>query len=149
MGGVADLERFLSRFDEPVAATARRCLASVRRLVPGATELVYDAYNALSISFATDEVLKSAFVAVVVYPRHVNVAFHRGAELDDPKHLLQGEGARIRHVRANDRAFGRDLASFVRRAAQAAGFRARSQPGQVIIKRVYARQRARRPANQR
>lgn len=30
---------------------------------------------------------------------HVNVGFWRGAQLDDPKRLLQGSGAKMRHLK--------------------------------------------------
>jgi hypothetical protein len=142
----AEVERFISRFDDRVARLARRCLAWVRSLVPGATELVYDAYNALSIVFATDDKLKSAFVHVAVYPRHVNIGFNRGAELEDPERVLVGTGTRIRHVRIDDDSeLDKRLAALVRRAARYAGHRSRPKPGKVVVKRVYARQRPRRP----
>ena len=32
----------------------------------------------------------------------MNFGFWRGAELDDPKRLLQGEGTRMRHVRITE-----------------------------------------------
>jgi hypothetical protein len=141
-----ELESFISRFDDGVASTARRCLAWVRALVPGATELVYDAYNALSIPFATGERLSTAFVAVVVYPRHVNLGFNRGAELEDPDRLLSGTGAKIRHVRiADESRLDARLAALVRRAARHAGYRRGKAPGPIIIKAVYPRQRPRRP----
>jgi hypothetical protein len=144
------LETSLDEFEPAVADSARRALERVRALVPGAKELVYDAYNALSISFSASERLNDAFVAVVVYPRHVNLAFHRGSELDDPHRLLVGVGARIRHVDM-DRQTLRDtrLARLVRAAATRAGFVAGSGRGEVVIKKVYARRRPRRPGRPR
>jgi hypothetical protein len=113
--------------------------------VPGAYELVYDAYNALSIPFATSEKLSDAFVAVVVYSKHVNLAFNRGAELDDPQGLLQGTGSLIRHVRIDE---AKDLASaglvrLVRAAARHAGYE-KGLAGKLVIKRIYPRKRPRR-----
>ncbi len=146
MTAPARLEGFIARFDDEVAATARACLAWARALLPSATVLVYDAYNALSISLAAGDNLGSAFVAVVVYPRHVNLSFHRGAELDDPKGLLQGSGSKIRHVRIDDPArLDRDIEALARRAARHAGLRSGGADGAVVIKSVYPRQRPRRP----
>lgn len=39
------------------------------------------------------------FAYVKAHTTHVNFGFWRGAELDDPKRLLQGEGERMRHVK--------------------------------------------------
>jgi hypothetical protein len=36
---------------------------------------------------------------VVAYANHVNLGFFLGAELDDPKALLEGSGKKIRHIR--------------------------------------------------
>jgi hypothetical protein len=142
----APIEPFLAKFDPAVAAVARAALERLRELAPGAIELVYDAYNALSISFGSSEKLGDAFTGVVVYPKHVNLAFHRGAELDDPAGLLQGTGARIRHVRAT-KAVLEDprFARLVRLAAERAGFE-RGGMGRVVVKAVYARQRPRKPS---
>jgi hypothetical protein len=38
------------------------------------------------------------FGYVNVFTHHVNVGFYRGAELDDPEGLLEGNGKRMRHV---------------------------------------------------
>jgi hypothetical protein len=40
----------------------------------------------------------AAFAYVGVFRAHVNVGFFRGAELDDPRGLLEGSGKRMRHV---------------------------------------------------
>ena len=48
MGGAspeAQLDECLAAFHDEVAALAVACLAHVRKLAPGAHELVYDAYN--------------------------------------------------------------------------------------------------------
>lgn len=62
----AQLHAFLAKFDDPVAAVARASLERIRALVPGCTELVYDAYTALSIGFGSSEKLGDAFLHVAV-----------------------------------------------------------------------------------
>jgi hypothetical protein len=95
----AELRRYLSAFDPAIA----RLFLAARRLVlasaPKANELVYDAYNAVSVAFSFSDRLKEAFCHVAAYPGHVNLGFNRGAELADPARVLAGSGARIRHVR--------------------------------------------------
>jgi len=51
---------------------------------------------------------------------HVTFGFWRGAELDDPSGLLEGDGERMRHVklRAVHEAHRPELADFVRQAAE-------------------------------
>jgi hypothetical protein len=41
----------------------------------------------------------AAFAYVGVFRAHVNVGFFHGAELDDPRGLLEGTGKRMRHVK--------------------------------------------------
>src|SRR5688572_9281804 len=88
----AQLDECLAAFDEDVAALAVSVLARVRELVPGAHELVYDAYNALSVGFGSGPKLGDCFLHVATYPRNVNLGFNRGAELEDPDGLLEGTG---------------------------------------------------------
>jgi len=41
----------------------------------------------------------AAFGYVNVFKSHVNIGFYNGAFLDDPGHLLNGSGKRMRHVK--------------------------------------------------
>jgi hypothetical protein len=49
------LDELVDRFTPEVASAARRALAKMRKLTPGALELVYDNYNALAIGFSATE----------------------------------------------------------------------------------------------
>ena len=94
-----ELRRFLAAFDP---AIGRLFLAARKRVLaaaPGASELIYDAYNAVSAAYSYTGRLAEAFLHVAAYAEHVNVGFNRGAELPDPDGILAGSGARIRHVR--------------------------------------------------
>lgn len=147
--GARQLEAFLAKFDDEVADVARASLAWVRSLVPGALERVYDAYNALAIGFATGDSLHETFVAVVVYPRHVNLGFNHGAELADPRRVLVGTGTAMRHVKIDSAARLEDpnLAKLVRAAAKHAGYVADvKSPRRVVVAAIYTRQRPRTPA---
>lgn len=141
----AQLDECLAAFDEDVSAVAVGTLARVRKLVPGSFELVYDAYNALSVGFATGEKLGDCFLHVASYPKHVNLGFNRGAELEDPKGLLVGTGRLIRHVTlsAPDDLDSPDLKRLVRAAAKHHGY-AKGLAGTIVIKKIYPRKRARR-----
>ncbi len=41
----------------------------------------------------------AAFAYVAAFKAHVNIGFFNGANLPDPKHLLEGAGKRMRHVK--------------------------------------------------
>jgi hypothetical protein len=86
--------------------TLIRALRSfVRRTAPKLVE---------SVKWGNGCWLKGKEPVAYVYsaPDHVQFGFFRGATLGDPKHLLQGKGAYVRHVKLrkvaeiDERAFG-------------------------------------------
>jgi hypothetical protein len=94
-----ELEGFLNAYPPRVRklflATRRAVLAAA----PESNELIYNAYNAVTAAYSFTERLKEAFCHAAVYTGHVNLGFNRGSELPDPSGILQGSGAKIRHVR--------------------------------------------------
>ena len=99
MSPQAQLAGFVSKFLPGVAAEARAALVRLRRLVPGAVELVYDNYNGLVIGFCPSERASEAVLSLVVYPRSVTICFLQdGPELPDPSGLLKGSGSVVRHI---------------------------------------------------
>jgi hypothetical protein len=146
----ASLAGFLSRFEPEVAALARAALRRARALTPPSYELVYDAYNALSIGFSLSQRTSEHFLHVAVYPRHVNLGFPFGTSLSDEDGRLKGEGARVRHLSVHALSDLTDpmLARFVREAVAQALARAVTPPPvrrQTVIRAIYTRQRPRRP----
>ena len=92
-----ELIGFLAAFPPGITPLHLAVRAFVLARAPGANELVYDAYNAVSCAYTYSERLKEGFCHVAAYAKHVNLGFDRGAELDDPDGLLKGRGASIRH----------------------------------------------------
>src|SRR5712692_5779259 len=92
------LDGFLAKFTPEVRAIAKAALAKMRRLLPGAVELVYDNYNALAIGFGPSERASDAIFSIAVFPRWVSLFFLQGAKLSDPEKLLKGRGKRVRHI---------------------------------------------------
>ena len=99
--GQQQLRAFLAKYDPGIAATAKRALTKMRALLPGATELVYDNYNALVIGFGTTERASDAVLSIGLDPRWVTLFFLDGRSLADPKKLLNGSGARVRQSAAS------------------------------------------------
>ena len=93
------LDSFLAKYTPEMEAAARRALAKMRKLVPGAIEMVYDNYNWLVIGFGPSERPSEATFSIVLPPRHVTLCFLQGAGLPDPAGLLQGSGNVVRNIR--------------------------------------------------
>jgi hypothetical protein len=93
------LDSFLAKYDPEVAAFARRALAKMRKLVPGAVEMVYDNYNWLVVGFSPTERPSEAIFSLVLPPGRVTLCFLQGAGLPDPGKRLQGSGNVVRNLR--------------------------------------------------
>jgi hypothetical protein len=142
------LDSFLARYTDDIAEATRQALRHLRRRVPGATELVYDNYNALGIGFGPGESQSEIVFSIVAYPRWVTLFFLQGAGLPDPRNLLQGSGVRVRHIvlstaqvigsSAVDALIGHAL----RAAKVAIDPKAKRA---LVIKSISTRQRPRRP----
>src|SRR5215510_1671895 len=93
-----DLIRMLSRYDLKVGQLGLALRAMVLEEAPFASERILQTY-ALALLYSLTDKWKDTFCHVVVYTKHVNLGFNRGAELDDPDGLLEGSGKIIRHLR--------------------------------------------------
>ena len=138
----------LREYLEPYDASIRRLFLATRNVVlsaaPDATELIYDAYNAVSVAYSFTDRLKEAFCHVAAYRAYVNLGFNNGAALADPEHLLVGSGARIRHIRIAkiDDLELPGVEKLVRAAVQQGRrqIKAQAKP-QSIVKAVYPKKR--------
>jgi hypothetical protein len=138
---------FIGKFTLDVAEAAKAARAKLRRLLPGAFELVYDNYNALALAFGPSDRTADVILSIALYPRWVSLFFARGAKLPDPSGVLRGSGTLIRHVVLQPLSV---LDSAPVRALIKAAVNTHPVPlsrgaGQTIIKFVSARQRPRRP----
>jgi hypothetical protein len=95
----SQLDSFLDKYDAPVAAFARRALAKMRKLVPGAVEMVYDNYNWLVIGFSPTDRPSEAIFSLVLPAGKVTLCFLQGAGLPDPGKRLRGSGNVVRNIR--------------------------------------------------
>src|SRR5580692_2649024 len=98
-GAHVQLECFLEKYDPEGATVARRALAKMRKLVPGAIEMVYDNYNWLVIGFSPTERPSEAIFSLVLPAGRVTLCFLQGAGLPDPAKRLQGSGNVVRNIR--------------------------------------------------
>jgi hypothetical protein len=93
------LEKFFAKYEPSVAAMAKKALGKMRKLVPGANEMVYDNYNALVIGFVPGERPSDVVFSIAVYPNYTNLFFAQGKWLPDPEKRLQGAGKQVRSIR--------------------------------------------------
>jgi hypothetical protein len=143
------LDTFLARFTPEVEGLARRLLMRMEALVPGATIMVYDNYNALAIGFAPGDKVSRAVLSLALYPRWVNLFFLFGAGLPDPHGLLQGKGSRVRHVRCLDESVLDDprILALIAEAVERAEPPFNPAAGQrLVVKMALANRRPRRPS---
>jgi hypothetical protein len=145
----AQLDGFLAKFTPEIEKLARACRAKLQKRLPGATELVYDNFNALVIGFGPSEKASEAFFSLVMYSRWINFFFLQGAKLADPLKVLRGSGSVVRHIVIGaasdfDRPEIRDLMdTALMNGRKSIDPRA---SGKLVIKAIAAKQRPRRPA---
>lgn len=90
------VEEFLSTLPADVQSITRELVAVARKKMPGAHEFIY--HDAVGYSVSDSPFDRICYVS----PQkkgYVNFGFFFGADLDDPKKLLAGEGKRLRHVK--------------------------------------------------
>lgn len=146
----AELDTFLAKFTPEMAKSTKAVLAAMRKICPGAVELVYDNYNALAIGFATGERVADVWFSVAVYPKWASLFFFKTLPLKDPEKLLKGSGKTTRHIVMTDGAGTletKGVQALIAQALDKAGrpFKPGAR-GRVVIKSVSAKQRPRRPA---
>jgi hypothetical protein len=141
----AVLRQFLEPYDPAVARLFFAARKTVLAAAPGASELIYDAYNAVAVAYSFTDRLKEAFCHVAAYRSYVNLGFNRGADLPDPERLLVGSGRSIRHIRIGAIAdLQRAGVESLVQAAVAHGLSLGPAAGgraQSVVKAVYARKR--------
>ncbi len=88
----ADVDAWFSRSGDTLRAFALPWFDAMRDAGADVRELMHDGHPVACVGDA-------AFGYVDAFKAHVNVGFYFGAALDDPAHLLEGSGKRMRHVK--------------------------------------------------
>lgn len=89
------VEVFLSNYPEEIMTISRELRAIARRAMRGAYEFLY--YDAINYSLSNSPHERICYIRPL--QRRVTLGFLFGRQLDDPHHLLQGTGKRMRHVK--------------------------------------------------
>ncbi len=86
------VDLWMRRHAGPLGEIAQRWFDAMRRCGGDVRELLHDGHPTACVG-------EAAFGYVNAFTAHVNVGFFRGAEIDDPARLLEGEGRFMRHVK--------------------------------------------------
>lgn len=89
------VEEYLMNLAPDLQAITRELCEVARENMPGAYEFIY--HDAVGYSVSESPFDRICYIA----PQrgYVNFGFFFGVDLPDPKHLLAGEGTRLRHVK--------------------------------------------------
>ena len=91
------IEVWMDEHAGELGAIARRWFEVMRGCGDDVRELLHDGHPTACVGDA-------AFAYVNAFKAHVNVGFFRGAEIADPKSLLEGAGKFMRHVKLSPEA---------------------------------------------
>ncbi len=89
------VEKFLAGYPPEIQAIGRKLRAMAKSATPGAHELTY--HGAIGYSLSKSPMERIVYIWPV--KDHVTLGFFWGGNLDDPHHLLEGTGKRMRHVK--------------------------------------------------
>jgi hypothetical protein len=88
------VELWMQNHAGALGSIARRWFEAMRGCGADVRELLHDGHPTACVGDA-------AFAYVNAFKAHVNVGFFRGAEIADPKRLLEGTGKVMRHVKVS------------------------------------------------
>jgi hypothetical protein len=139
----------MAKFTPEIAALGRTVLVKVRKLLPPATEMVYDNYNFLVVGFCPTDRPSDAVFSIAMYARGIGLCFLFGAGVPDPHRLLIGGGKRVRHIKLPtadvlDDPRVHDLIAAALKSAPTPFDPERRR--HMVIRAISAKQRPRRPA---
>ena len=88
----AAIDRWMQEHSGELGAIAKHWFDVIRDCGADVRELLHDGHPTACVDGA-------AFAYVNAFTAHVNIGFFRGAEIADPKSLLEGTGRFMRHVK--------------------------------------------------
>ncbi|HEY7358684.1 MAG TPA: DUF1801 domain-containing protein [Ktedonobacterales bacterium] len=89
------IDAYLEDYPSEVAAICRVLRSTARQCLPEAQELWYHS----SIGYAVSASPFDRICYIAPQNSYANLGFFFGTHLEDPQHLLEGTGARMRHVK--------------------------------------------------
>lgn len=139
------LAAFIDKFAPPAARLIRDCRSALQALLPTAFELVYDNYNFFVIGYCATARPSDCIVSIAAAANGVGLSFYRGASLDDPGGLLEGQGRQNRFIRLPqaERLQEAGVVALIQAAVALGKPLPATGAGQLVIQSVSAKQRPR------
>lgn len=146
MTAEAQLRSFIAKFDRAEQALIRAVRPALKKRLPTATELVYDNYNFSVIGYSPTSRPSDSVLSIAAGANGAGLCFIHGAQLADPKKLLQGSGNQTRFIRLESAAVldRPDVKALIAAALAQAAPMPPAGAGKLVIRSVSAKQRPRR-----
>jgi hypothetical protein len=93
------MDDYIHSFAPELQAIIRTLRGIAKKSMPDAHEMIY--HGAIGYSSGTSAFDRFCYIAP--QKNYVNLGFFFGTHLDDPQHLLVGEGKRMRHIKVRSR----------------------------------------------
>jgi Uncharacterized conserved protein len=91
MNGQKTVDEYIAAFDDWRTDAMKRLREIVKEGAP---------HSAVGIKWAQPVwEWNGPMIWMKAYPKHVDIGFWRGTEMDDPKKVLTGDGERMRHIK--------------------------------------------------
>ena len=91
MNGQKTVDEYIAAFDDWRTDAMKRLREVVKEGAP---------HSAVGIKWAQPVwEWNGPMIWMKAYPKHVDIGFWRGIEMDDPKKVLTGDGERMRHIK--------------------------------------------------
>ena len=89
------IDDYINSYTPELQAIIRRLREIANKSMPEAYEMIYHGAIGYSLSKSPSDL----FSYIAPQKNYVNQGFYYGVHLDDPHHLLVGEGKRMRHIK--------------------------------------------------
>lgn len=96
--GIGSFDDLLNLTEEPLRPIVTALREMVLELHPDASEVVRLGDRAATYGVGPRKMI-DGYAYILPYSAWVNLGFYRGTDLHDPEGLLEGTGARMRHVK--------------------------------------------------
>lgn len=94
-----ELIEFLQPYPDAVQALTLEARRALLAMLEPASEIIWDATNAVCNGFTFTESTNDCFFNLAVYGDHVTLIFPWGVNLIDSEQRLRGQGSRVRNIR--------------------------------------------------
>ena len=87
--------------EKPIFALAQNARALLYRLDPQIVEVVWRKQKIAGYGVGPKK-MSEHYCYISVHKAHINIGFNYGADLPDPKNMLEGVGKKLRHIKIKD-----------------------------------------------